>query len=38
MLGLRPEDVVKRPDRMLIGWANYFSLGPIRHHPAGPGI
>jgi RNA-directed DNA polymerase len=29
MLGLRPEDVVKRLNRMLIGWANYFSLGPV---------
>ena len=30
MLGLRPEDVVKRLNRMLIGWANDFSLGPVR--------
>jgi hypothetical protein len=29
MLGLRPEDAVKRLNRMLIGWANYFSLGPV---------
>jgi RNA-directed DNA polymerase len=29
VLGLRPEDVVKRLNRMLIGWANYFSLGPV---------
>jgi hypothetical protein len=29
MLGLKPEDVVKRLNRMLIGWANYFSLGPV---------
>jgi hypothetical protein len=29
MLGLRPEDVVKRLNRMLIGWANYFSLAQL---------